>query len=193
MLALTFAACGSTTLDATWIRPEFANSHIEGKVLVVGVARDNVVRRIYEDDMVQKLGARGVTAVRSYESIPDVLDKDATDRLMSAGRQAGARYLLSTALVGREVEQVATTDPGYGGYRRWYSANYDPSPSNYTEVHTYEVYILQTSLTDVGADRVEWTARTRTVAPTNIQKEMHAFVDVILGAMTKSALVGAAK
>jgi hypothetical protein len=193
LLAVTFAACGATTLDATWVRPGFAGNHIEGKVLVVGVSRDNSVRRIYEDDMVQKLGARGVTAVRSYESLPDVLDKDATDRVMAAGSQAGARYLLSTALVGREVEQVATTDPGYGGYHRWYSDNYDLSLTDHTEVHTYDVYIVQTSLTDVAADRVEWTARTRTVAPKDIKKEMHALVDIVLGAMAKSQLVGAPK
>jgi hypothetical protein len=193
LLALTFAACGATTLDATWVRPGFAGNHIEGKVLVVGVSRDNAVRRIYEDDMVQKLGARGVTAVRSYESLPDLLDKDATGRVMAAGSQAGARYLLSTALVGREVEQVATTDPGYGGYHRWYSDNYDLSLTDTTEVHTYDVFILQTSLTDVAADRVEWTARTRTVAPKDIQKEMHAFVDIILGALAKSQLIGASK
>lgn len=189
------AACASTTLDATWVRPAFAGNRIEGKVLVVGVARDNIVRHVYEDDMVQKLDARGVTAVRSYESIPDVLHKDDTDRLLAAAQKAGARYLLSTALVGREVEEVATQLPAYEegtGFRRWYNDSYDQA-SDAPEVRTYAVYILQTSLTDVGADRVEWTARTRTTSPSDMQKEMRGFVDVILGAMTKSKLVRAAQ
>ena len=50
LLALLLAACAATTVDGTWTRPETAGRRIEGPVLVVGVARDETVRRIYEDD-----------------------------------------------------------------------------------------------------------------------------------------------
>jgi hypothetical protein len=76
LLALTAAGCASTTLDGTWTWPEFAGKRLQGTVMVVGVARDDTVRRIYEDTMVAQLAARGVTAVRSYETVPTALDKD---------------------------------------------------------------------------------------------------------------------
>jgi len=197
LLALLLAACASTTVDGTWIRPELTGQRIEGPVLVVGVARDETVRRIYEDDMVAKLAARGIKALQSYEVVPGVLDGDSDTRLLQEARRAGARYLLSTAVIGQDLEQTIYQDPwpypGFVGYRGWYGAYWGMSWPAYAQVRTYRVYIAQTALTRADADRVEWITRTRTTAPTNIESETRAFVDVILGAMAKDGLVAAAK
>lgn len=195
--AILLAACASTTVDGSWARPEVAGQRIEGPVLVVGVSRDETVRRIYEDDMAAKLAARGVRAQASHAVVPGVLDDDGHARLLQAARAAGARYLLSTAVIGQDVEQVVYQDPwvfpGFVGYRGWYGAYWGMSWPAYTQVRTYRVVIAQTALTRTDADRVDWTARTRTTAPVNIEAETRAFVDVILGAMAKDGLVAAAK
>jgi len=195
--ALLLTACAATTVDGTWIRPEFSGQRIDGSVMVVGVARDETVRRLYEDDMVAKLSARGVRATRSYEAVPGVLDRDGDDRLLQAARSAAARYLLSTAVIGQETEQAVYQDPwvypGFVGYRGWYGAYWGMSWPARTEVRTYRIYIAQTALTRVDADRVEWTARTRTSAPSDVERETRAFVDVILGAMAKDGLIAPAK
>jgi hypothetical protein len=195
--ALLVAGCASTTVDGTWMRPEAAGKRIDGPVMVVGVARDETVRRIYEDDMVAKLAARGVKALPSYASVPGGLDGEAHARLLQAARAAGARYLLSTAVIGQEVEQVVYQDPwvypGFVGYRGWYGAYWGMSWPAYTQVRTYRVVIAQTSLTRTDEDRIEWIARTRTTAPGNIEAETRAFVDVILAAMAKEGLVAAGK
>jgi hypothetical protein len=195
--AMILAACASTTIDGSWTRPEIAGRRIEGPVLVVGVSRDETVRRIYEDDMVAKLAARGVKALPSYASVPGVLDDEAHARLLQAARAAGARYLLSTAVIGQEVEQVVYQDPwmyhGFAGYRGWYGAYWGMSWPAYTQVRTYRIVIAQTSLTRTDEDRIDWTARTRTTAPTNIEAETRAFVDVILAAMARDGLVAAVK
>lgn len=197
LLTLLLAACAATTVDGTWQRPETAGQRIEGPVLVVGVARDETVRRIFEDDMVAKLTARGVKATRSYEVVPGVLDDEGPELLMQAARDASARYLLSTAVIGLDVEQAVYQDywvyPGFGGYRGWYGAYWGMSWPVYTQVRTYRVYIAQTALVRVDADRLQWVARTRTTEPTNIANETRAFVDVILGAMANDGLVAAAK
>ena len=197
LLACLLAACASTTVDGTWTRPEFAGQRIDGSVLVVGVARDETVRRIYEDDMVAKLGARGIRAARSYDAVPGVLEAEGHDRLLQAARSARANYLLSTAVIGQELEQSVYQDPwpypGFAGYRGWYGAYWGMSWPVRTEVRTYRVYIAQTALIHADSDRVEWTARTRTTAPTDVERETRAFVDVILGAMARDGLVAAAK
>jgi hypothetical protein len=197
LLLCLLAACATTTVDGTWTRPEIAGQRIDGPVLVVGVARDETVRRIYEDDMVAKLGARGIKAARSYEVVPGALDGEGPDRLLQAARSAGARYLLSTAVIGVDVEQTVYSDPwaypGFAGYRGWYGAYWGMAWPAYTQVRTYPVYIAQTALTRADPDRVEWVARTRTSAPGNIETETRAFVDVILGALAKDGLVAAAK
>jgi hypothetical protein len=197
LAAVLLAGCAATTVDGTWLRAEFAGQRIDGTVLVVGVARDETVRRLYEDDMAAKLAARGVKATRSYEVVPGVLDADGHGRLLQAARAASARYLLSTAVIGQELEQTVYQDPwptpGFVGYRGWYGAYWGMSWPARTEVRTYRVYLAQTALTRTDADRVEWTARTRTTAPTDIASETRAFVDVILAAMARDGLVAAAK
>jgi len=197
LLTLLLAACAATTVDGTWKRPEMAGQRIEGPVLVVGVARDETVRRIFEDDMAAKLAARGVKATRSYEVVPGALDGEGPDRLLNAARAASARYLLSTAVIGQDIEQAVYQDPwmypSFVGFRGWYGAYWGMSWPMYTQVRTYRVFIAQTALVRVDADRLEWVARTRTTDPTNIENETRAFVDVILGAMANDGLVAAVK
>jgi hypothetical protein len=60
-----------------------------------------------------------------------------------------------------------------------------------TDVRAYNVYLAQTSLTDLNADRIEWVARTRTTETSSIEREVRAFVDVIVESMAKAGLIAA--
>ena len=195
LIALLLVACATTTLDGSWTHPEFAGKRLQGPVLVVGIARDDTVRHLYEDEMVARLGARGVKALRSYELVPGGLRGDSVERLQQAARKAGATHLLSTAVIGQEREAVVHQDPwvygGWGGYRGWYGSYWGMAYPVRTDVHVYSIYIAQTALTDVATDRIDWTARTRTTAPTNVEQETRAFVDVIVDALDKAGLLGA--
>jgi hypothetical protein len=154
------------------------------------------VRRVYEDEMVARLSARGVKAQRSYELVPEALTKDTVERLQQAARKAGATHILSTAVIGQERETVVHQDPfvygGWGGYRGWYGSHWGSAHPVYTDVRTYTIYVAQTALTEVATDRVDWSARTRTISSTNIEKETRAFVDIIVGALEAAGLVNAA-
>jgi hypothetical protein len=194
MIAI-LTGCASTTLDGSWTSLEFAGKRIDAPVLVVGLARDDTLRRIYEDEMVARLVARGARATQSHALVPGSLGSDAHERLAAAARKAGARYLLSTAVIGQEREVVVTQDPiwwgGAYGYRSWYGYYWGMAYPVRTDVRAYNVYIAQTSLTDLSTDRIEWAARTRTTETSNIEKEVRAFVDVILESMAKAGLVAA--
>lgn len=196
-LLANLAGCASTTLDGSWTSPEFAGKRIDAPVLVVGLARDDTLRRIYEDEMVARLTARGARATQSHALVPGSLGSDAHERLAAAARKAGMRYLLSTAVIGQDREVVVTQDPiwwgGAYGYRSWYGYYWGMAYPVRTDVRAYNVYVAQTSLTDLNTDRIEWAARTRTVETSNIQREVRAFVDVILEAMDKAGLVTAGR
>jgi hypothetical protein len=190
--AAVLVGCASTTLEGSWTRPGFGGKQLDGAVLVAGITRDETMRRVFEDDMAAKLSARGVKTTASYTVVPSKLGPDDFEKLVDAARKSGARYLLSTALIGQGREVVVTQDPMWGagyGYRGWYGRYWGPA---YTDVRTYNVYNAQTSLTEVDSDRIEWTARTRTSEPSDIEKEVRAFVDVILDAMGKAQLLGTA-
>lgn len=193
LVVALLGACATTTIDGTWTWPEAAGQRIAGPVLVVGVTRDETMRRIYEDDVVAKLGARGVNALPSYAVAPGTLEGDSDARLLQEARRSGARYLLSTAVLGQDVSATVFTDawpyPAFAGYRGWYGAYWGMAWPAVTQVRSYRVVIAQTALTRVDGDRVEWVARTRTTEPGNIENETRAFVDVILGAMARDGLV----
>ena len=188
------AGCASTTLDGSWMRSEFAGQRIDAPVLVVGMARDETVRRVYEDQMVARLAARGVRATQSYASLPS-LTSDGHERLAEAARKAGARYLLSTAVIGQDREVVVTQEPmwwgGAYGYRSWYGYYWGMAYPVRTDARAYTVYLSQTSLTDLKADRIEWVARTRTTESSYIEENVRDFVDVIVESMAKAGLVAA--
>jgi hypothetical protein len=192
-LATVLVACATTTLDGTWTRPGFNGTQIRAPVLVVGVARDETVRRLFEDAMVARLGTQGVTAYPSYVKLGTALDRESSDKLRSAARDAGAAYILSTAVIGHETEVSVTQDPmwsaGFGGFRGWYGGYWGMAYPVRTDVRSYRVYIAQTSLTDVASDRIEWAARTRTSQPSNLEREMQAFSDLIAREMTKAGLL----
>jgi len=158
-------------------------------VLVVGLMRDETVRRLYEDRMAAELEARGVGAMKSYDALTGRLDGKPDD-VVAAARGKGARYLLSTAVVGRDTETVVYNDPpmivGYGG---WYSRHWGIAVAGPTTIREYDVFAAETSLVDVGTDRIEWTVRTRSTAGSDIGDDVHDFVDAILGEMSKAGLL----
>lgn len=195
---LLAAGCASTTVDGTWTRPDVAGQRIQGPVMVVGIARDETIRRIYEDDMVAKLAARGVKARQSYLVEPGVLDHDSPNRLLAEARRGGERWLLSTVVIGMDMETTITTSgawpyPAFAGYRGWYGAYWGMAWPVYSTVRNFPILIAQTALTRVDTEQVDWVARTRSTEPANIESGTRGFVDVILGAMAKDGLVAAAK
>ena len=171
------------------MHPSFGGRVIAGPVLVVGLMRDETVRRTYEDGMAAELTARGIATVKSYDVVAVELDGK-PDPVVEAARGQGARYLLSTAVVGRSTKTVVYNDPpmmvGYGG---WYSRNWGVGVAGPTTIRQYDVFAAETSLVEVATDRIEWTVRTRSTAGSDIAADVRDFVDAILGEMAEAGLL----
>jgi hypothetical protein len=190
--AAALTACSSTRVDAVWTDPAAAGRKVEAPVMVVGVARDPTVRRQYEDQMVAAHKARGLAATPSYAAT-DPIDERSGDALLAAARAKGARSIVSSAITGQETETrvIQQAPPAWGvtGFSGWYGAWYGFSVPVRTEVRTFQTLIAQTAVTNVATGNVEWTARTRTGSPTNVEREVQGFVDAIVRAMTRSGLL----
>ena len=91
-VAAVLVACATTTVEGTWTRPGFNGTQISAPVLVVGVARDETVRRLFEDAMVARLGTQNVKAIPSYVQLPAALERDSSERLRAAGPPRAARF-----------------------------------------------------------------------------------------------------
>jgi hypothetical protein len=185
--ALLSSSCSSTRVEGTWSRPAFGGRSITGPVFVVGVMRDETVRRLYEDRMAAKLTALGIPALKSYEDISVPLQGKA-DPVFDTARREGARYLLSSAVIGHR-QQTVVDAPAMVGYGGWYSRNWGVGMAGPTTIRQYDVFAVETSLVDVATDRIEWTVRTRSTAGSDLDADVRDFADAILGEMSKAGLV----
>ena len=191
------ASCATTQLDSQWANPDFAGNKLKGKVFIVGISNDDMVRRLYEDEMAAQLQIRGLTILRSYEVIAAPLDKNGSDTLVRAAREGGANLILSSAVVAREQVQNIVSEPmqglgydnGFGGWYSFYWPLYGNAPSIRTQVSQYNRYTIRTSLTDTATGKIIWSARTQTDDVQSLNREVKAFVKVIVDTMTKSAVL----
>jgi hypothetical protein len=189
-IVAALAGCASTRVEGQWRHPEAANVRLDGKVLVVGLTRDETTRRLFEDAMSAELAARGRTVVRSYEAADGALAAAGAEALAALAKRVGAASILSSALVAHEQVQRVTIEPmpeWRWSYSGWYG-HYWPLATR-TEVRTYDRYVASTSLTDVAAGRVIWTARTVTSSPGAAEREVKAFASVIAEALAGAGLL----
>jgi len=190
-LALGLGGCATTHVEAIWSSPEYAGRAITGKMLVVGVTRDETVRRLYEDAMAAQLRTRGVDAVPSYGIVNARLAGSDGTVLIGAARRIGATRLLSTAVLAHQHVQVVEVEPvpalGWD-YYGWYGY-YWPYGYMRTETYEFERYYASTTLTDVSSEKVYWSARTRSEVPGRIEKAVNDFVSAIVDALSEGGLL----
>jgi hypothetical protein len=191
LAALMLSSCSTTSVDSQWSNPDFIGRKITGKVLVIGVSRDDAVRRLYEDEMASQLAAHGVAATRSFEIITGSLALESTSALMKAAYDVGASTILSSVVVDRQfVEKIISQPmPMYGyDFGRWYGY-YWPYAYSRVEVRSFERYTISTSLIDVATGKIVWSARTETESVDHVDREVKPFVTVITKALVTRGLL----
>jgi hypothetical protein len=52
------ASCVTTRLDAAWSNPEFAGAKLSDRVLLIGLTRDETLRRRHEDEVAARFAER---------------------------------------------------------------------------------------------------------------------------------------
>ena len=162
IVLLTMISCATTTLNAVW-----KDESYQGKitnVLVIGVSKQPVRKRYFEDEFVKQLNARGLSATSSYRIFPseEMLEKDT---VLSKIREMGIDTVLITRMVDKKT--VKTNVPGRSSsyYRAMY---YEPG---YTIQD--EVVVLETNLYDEKSEDLIWSAQSDTVI-----EESHTIIKV---------------
>jgi hypothetical protein len=188
--ALLFTACATTKIINQWSDPSYTSPSFK-RIIVIGVSKQNSIRRTFEDEFVAQLKALGIDAVPSYLFIPEAGQVEES-RLKQAVKQAGADAVIMTRLVRVEKKAEMTPGryspfPGFGFYR-WYSSAwvgfYEPPRLDF-----YDIYISETSLYDVMNDRLVWSGIAKTTDIGDIQKEIKEYVQTVIKALTERNLL----
>jgi len=185
---LLLISCSATTMSAVWKDPNYQGGELK-KVLVVGVAKDDVIRRLFEDEFTRQLKAHGTDAYPSYSIISstEMLDEDTVNTKTA---DLGMDAILVTRFVNKKKETAYTPGTTYyaGGWYNWYSRGYGyaTSPGYYSE---YEVISLSTNIYDTQSGKMIWSGMSDTVTGGSVQVEIKELIDAITKSLTANQLI----
>ncbi len=203
LVGLLIAACSSTYMSGSWSDPSYQGQI--NNVYVIGVAKQEINRRIFEDTFVRQFGMSGVSSISSYKDLPS--DKEMDHEMIKQRMIAnGADSVLITKLINQRTETV--TSPGYasgyssnygggrgysggrrgyggwGNYSRSYNVTYMPPTST-----QFVILTVESVLYDLKTEEMIWSAQLETVVEGNIEKMMQDYVDTVTKDLKDKGLI----
>jgi hypothetical protein len=202
MVILTAASCSSTELLSSW-KAENANLNTYNKVLVVGLtgSKDRSIRDNIEMAMVNSLKMNGINAEAGSETYgPKAFEKMSDEEVVSKVKSDGYDGIVILALLDKEKEKYYTPGrvsytPYYTYYSRYWRSwrtmyNRVYEPAYYTNTTNYT---LEANLYNVGQDRLEYSAQTRSFDPSNASTLANGFTKTVVNDMVKKGVIPAKK
>ena len=200
-IALLVTACATTQPSAVWKDPSYQGH--PRKVMVVGVAKKSVTRRIFEDEFVRQLKAHGMDAIASYTVLPDELQKDHA-AIADKVEQQGADTVLITRLVSKKTVKFYVPGtvyypppyyplpnyppPYYGTWPDYYGYGYQAmnTPGYMAEE---ELAVIETNLYSAANDKLIWAASTETGTSGPNQERIRSYIGIMVKAMVEQGLL----
>jgi len=191
LIAMFITACATTRLTMIWKDQTYVGQ--PRKIMVIGVAKKPVNKRILEDEFVRQLKARGTNAVASYTVMPD--EKQGDQAVIAAKmKEQGADAVLISRMASKKT--VTTYVPGtvyyppsyYGKWRDYYGHGYEAvyTPGYIAED---EYALMETNLYDAGTDKLIWSASSETEIWGSHQDHIKSYIDVMVNAMADQKLL----
>ena len=190
LLTIFVAACSSTTVKNSWVKPGYSDKI--KNVYLIGIAREEDYRRIFEETFKQKLSGQGVRAVTSHNNLTRDQENSRED-IIKAKAANGCDSVLLTKLVRKRIEAgtkgqgikvVKTTptplyyDPWYNSWRSYYNQSYSvvniqPRTPGSTTL------IIESVLYDLKTEERIWTAQLETVEGIDPIKMIRDYVEAV--------------
>lgn len=185
--------CATTTLDAVWSDPNYQGGKLQD-VLVIGVARVQTNRRLFEDKFVAQLKSYGTNAIASYSVIPseEKLDKETVDTEI---KRLGIDAVIETRLVNVNQEKqyiprsgrygpLYTGDNWYGAYSRGYEL---ANARGYFAI--YNVARLETNIYYTKTEKLIWSSLSDTIIEDSVEKAIESVIKAITKSLAEDKLI----
>ena len=196
---LMLVACAGAPSRTSWVHPDYAGQAVRS-VLIIGSARQELARRLFEDRLAVRLAERGVHAITSYRHL-DLVALDDKDATTDKVRELGVSSVIVARVVDQRTDTVVT--PGYSyllrgpGYRPLHLGDhwYDHYRSSAQLIHhparvdTIDVYTVETSLYLADGDMV-WAMQSETVpGETSLEHLISDYVDEVVADLLANGLI----
>jgi hypothetical protein len=161
------AACATSQLKNSWRDPAYAGPP-STQVLVVGVAKSDAHRRIFEDTFASALSDAGTRGLASHPTVPGGEALTRASLVAALGASKSDAVLVTRAVRATHYARVTPPAPYVGSYaggmHGWYGSAWTAAPV----IDTYEVLTLETTLWDAKSEKPVWSGTTDTVAGKNL-------------------------
>ena len=192
---LSLGACSSTSLVNRWNDPEFKGPPLQ-KILIVGIIKDDIKRRAFEQEFARLISSNERTGIASYTLMPDLKSNGQKEDIIAIVDKEGADGVMVVTLQGVSKEQrdvppsidyVPTMGFGYGMYGYYgmhHSSVYRPG---YTVTDT--VVRLDAKLFAASSQKMIWAGKTESFNPTSSLSVVSELEKLIISDMKKSGIV----
>ena len=189
--AIFLSGCASTQLTSVWKNPAY-QAH-PTKVMVVGVSKKPMKRRIFEDEFVAQLKARGTDAVASYTVLSDKKQDD-REAIADKVKELGADSVLITRLVSKKTIKVYVPGtpymppPYYGRWSDYYGYGYQ---NMYTPGYMAEEQfaVMETNLYDTAKDNLIWASTSESEISGSDQARIKEYIGIMVKNMGENGLL----
>ena len=197
--------CSSTSMMGSWSNPDF-DKKIDS-VYVIGISKNDLNRRIFEDTFSREFSNYGIKAVSSYKDLPKSQDLD-EQAIKERTIATGTESVILTQLINQRKESVTspgrisgyTSGPYYGGrgyydrpsyYRNWGSYYNRRTDIIYEPPTTTEFVVLtvESVLYDLKSGEMIWSGQLETVVEGNIEKMMQDYVKEVTKDLKAKGLI----
>jgi len=197
---LLAASCSLTNLNAVWKDPQYRGGKLKN-VLVVAGTKNQVIRRIFEDEFTASFKRRGTDAIPSYTIFPSekTLDRETIE---SKSGDLGFDSLLIARVVDTKTKRELIAGPSNYYYRDIYFYDWPnryslfssgPYPGRYYNdrlyYSEYEVVNLETNIYDTKSGKLIWSALSDTVIGGSSELEISSVVNTIMKNLAKNQLI----
>ena len=193
VLLMILTACATTKLSGTWKDESLSGKKFQ-KLLVIGAAKQQQVRELFEDEFVRQLEAQGVKAIPSYTLIPaeKMLDKETIVSHIAENR---IDAVLITRLTGSKGEREMETGNTYrvpyayynqmhDYYKKWLESTQEPSPAT-----THKVIILETNIYNAETEKLAWDTASDVYVQDATYKLTKDFIKVIVNKLGSDKVI----
>jgi len=191
MVAVVLTACSTTQIKSVWKEPSYLGQ--PQRVMVVAVAKEPINRRIFEDEFVLQLKARGTDAIASYTVLPDRSQNDQA-AIAKLVEQMNADTVLISRLVSKRSVRVyypATVTYRPRHYLSWpdyYRHGYDTIDTQ-GYMTQYEYALMETNLYDARNDNLIWATTTETGVNNFNQTLIKPYIGTIINIMVEHGML----
>ena len=205
LFIMLMGGCTSTSLTRVWKDAAFNEKSINS-IMVLGVAKHDDVRQLFEDLFVDAFQKKGVTAVPAYKIMPEnrkltkenIMDHKEIIKETAANNHLGTVLFTHLVRMGEEQKDLDG--------QKW-----DAGPkSSYRDMGSYSIYVyrdvgspgppsrsvkrqfvrLNTNIYDTASEKLMWSASSESVDETSPDTIFNQLIKAVMGQLKKDKLIG---